>query len=640
MASMNLFFVIASLVVTVLTAIPVLLQLRGHPKGLFILFFAEMWERFSYYGMRGLFVFYLTQQFLFKDTFAQGQYGAYTALVYLLPLLGGFLADKYLGTRKAIAFGALLLVAGHFSMAVEGRPAVQTLTYQGHSYVFQVDGRGDNRIARLKVGDGLYEYGPNADGGLQIKGLPATAPLPSVLSKGSYDLPEPKRNPLFVGILYLALSLIIMGVGYLKANISTIVGQLYPEKDPRRDPGFTLYYYGINLGATWASVLCGGLGQTVGWWLGFGLAGVGMLAGFVVFVWGKPLLQGKGEPPNPVALKKKVIGPVNFEWSLYLLGIVGVGVVWVVLVLDGKLRAALDASVAQVTVGGGHASLFLSLGSFFALVGTLLLISSIGVLVYLFRFMAAKCSKIEAERLGLALILIAASVVFWALFEQAGSTMNQFAERNTQLDWGPIHITASQAQAFNGEMILIGAPIFAWIWAVLGRRGRDLNPVVKFSLGLLQAGASFLLLAWGGSFHDAAFRVPLAFLFFAYALQTTGELCLSPVGLSQMTKLAVTEVLSTMMAVWFLASAWAQWIAAAIGKLTATETIAGIVVDPAKALDGYVHTFFWIGVVGVGVGLGLWALSPWLKHWAHGASDVEPRPEVDGDRQTVDPAAV
>jgi POT family proton-dependent oligopeptide transporter len=638
---MNSFFLIMSLVVTVVTAIPVLLQLRGHPRGLFVLFFAEMWERFSYYGMRGLLIFYLTQQFLFDDTFSQGQYGAYTALVYLLPLLGGFLADKILGMRKAIAFGALLLVAGHLSMAIEGKPAVQVLTYGGHAYNFQVDGRGDNRHVRLKVGDGLYEYGPAANGaGLEIKGLPPGAPLPSVLAKSDYKLSVTGRDPFYTGILYLALSLIIMGVGFLKANISSIVGQLYPERDPRRDPGFTLYYYGINLGATWASVLCGGLGQTLGWSWGFGLAGIGMLAGFLVFVFGKPLLEGKGEPPDPEALKASVIGPINKEWAIYLAGILGVGGVWALLFLDGKARSALGAAIDAATAAGGKASALLSVGDFFALIGTVLLISSIGVLGYLGWFMAKKCTKVEAQRLALALVLIAASVVFWTLFEQAGSSMNQFAERNTQLSFGPLVITASQAQAFNGEMILIGAPIFAWIWAKLATRGLDPNPVVKFSLGLIQAGASFFLLAWGGSFADAAYKVPLAFLFFAYALQTTGELCLSPVGLSQMTKLSVKQVLATVMAVWFLASAWAQWIGGAVAKLTATETIAGKVLDPAKALAGYVHTFFWIGAVGVGVGVGLWALSPWLKHWAHGASDVDARPELDGDRQTVDPLAV
>jgi POT family proton-dependent oligopeptide transporter len=638
---MNWFFVILSLVVTIVTAIPVLIQLRGHPKGLFILFFAEMWERFSYYGMRGLLIFYLTQQFLFDDTFSQGQYGAYTALVYLLPLLGGFLADKLLGARKAIAFGALLLVAGHLSMAIEGKPAVQVLTYQGHAYNFQVDGRGDHRQVRLKVGDGLYEYGPAASGGgLEIKGLPASSSLPSVLAKDSYKLSVTGRSPLFTGILYLALSLIIMGVGFLKANISSIVGELYPPRDPRRDPGFTLYYYGINLGATWASVLCGGLGQTLGWSWGFGLAGIGMLAGFIVFVWGKPYLEGKGEPPRPEALKRPVFGAINVEWGIYLAGILGVGGVWALLVLDGKARAAMGAAIEAAKAAGGHPSALLSVGDFFALVGTALAIGSVVIIGYLFWFMAKKCTKVEAQRLGLALVLIAASVVFWTLFEQAGSSMNQFAERNTQLSFGPLVITASQAQAFNGEMILIGAPIFAWIWAVLGRRGKDLNPVVKFSLGLIQAGASFFLLAWGGSFADANFKVPLAFLFFAYALQTTGELCLSPVGLSQMTKLSVKQVLATVMAVWFLASAWAQWIGGAVAKLTATETIAGKVLDPGKALQGYVHTFFWIGAVGVGVGVALWAVSPWLKHWAHGASDTDPQPEIDGDRQSVDPALV
>ncbi len=638
---MNWFFVILSLVVTVVTAIPVLIQLRGHPKGLFILFFAEMWERFSYYGMRGLLIFYLTQQFLFDDTFSQGQYGAYTALVYLLPLIGGFLADRLLGARKAIAFGALLLVAGHLSMAIEGKPAVQVLTYQGHAYNFQVDGRGDNRQVRLKVGDGLYEYGPApSGGGLEVKGLPTGAPIPSVMPKDSYKLSVTGRSPIFTGILYLALSLIIMGVGFLKANISSIVGELYPARDPRRDPGFTLYYYGINLGATWASVLCGGLGQTYGWSWGFGLAGIGMLAGYLVFVWGKPYLEGKGEPPRPEALKKPVLGPINVEWVIYLAGFLGVGVVWALLVLDGKARAAFGSAIEAAKAAGGHASALLSVGDFFALVGTALAIGSVVVIGYLGWFMAKKCTRVEAQRLGLALVLIAASVVFWTLFEQAGSSMNQFAERNTQLSFGPLVITASQAQAFNGEMILIGAPIFAWIWAVLGRRGMDPNPVVKFALGLIQAGASFFLLAWGGSFADAGFKVPLAFLFFAYALQTTGELCLSPVGLSQMTKLSVKAVLSTVMAVWFLASAWAQWIGGAVAKLTATETIAGKVLDPGKALQGYVHTFFWIGAVGVGVGVFLWLLSPWLKHWAHGASDTDPRPEVDGDRQSVEPAAV
>ena len=311
---MNIIAVIG-IVVTVLTAIPVIVQLRQHPRGLFILFFAEMWERFSFYGMRGLLIFYLTEHFLFDDGFSQGQFAAYSSLVYLVPLVGGVVADRWLGSRKAIAFGALLLVGGHFTMAIEGPPAKETLTFQGHAYAVRAEGRMDARSVCLEVGPGCYAVGAGPDGGLAIKGLPASAPLPSVLPKGAYA--ESKvRDPRFVDVLYLALSLIIMGVGFLKANISSIVGQLYPQGDPRRDPGFTLYYYGINLGAVWASAVCGALGQSVGWYAGFGLAGVGMLAGFLVFVLNKPRLEGKGEPPDAAALKAPLLGPLNREWLI------------------------------------------------------------------------------------------------------------------------------------------------------------------------------------------------------------------------------------------------------------------------------------------------------------------------------------
>jgi POT family proton-dependent oligopeptide transporter len=607
---------LAGVFITVATAVPVLLQLRTHPRGLFILFFAEMWERFSYYGMRGLLIFYLTQHFLFDDKFSQGQYGAYTSLVYLMPLIGGFLADRFLGTRKAIAFGALLLVAGHFTMAFEGKPAVQVLDYKGSAYEFVVDGRGDARTVRLKVGEAEYAYAASPDGGLEIKGLPAAAPLPSVLPKGSYQLSVKGRDPLHVGVLYLALSLIIMGVGYLKANISSIVGQLYPKGDPRRDPGFTLYYYGINLGAFWAAIACGWLGQNIGWWAGFGAAGVGMLAGYVVFVFGKPLLEGHGEPPDPERLKAPVLGPLNLEWSLYLAGLAGVAVVFVL-------------------VQG------------YAIVGYLLAAGSVGVLGYLAWFMATKCAKPERERMMLALVLIAASVVFWTLFEQAGSSLNQFAERNTRLAIGfGQHITAAQTQSFNAGFILIFAPVFSAIWAYLGLRKADPNPAIKFGLGLLQVGAGFFVLVWGSQFADAYYRVPLVFLVLAYLLHTTGELCLSPVGLSQMTKLAAPAVISTIMATWFLASSWAQWLGGLVAQLTAADTVAGQVLDPAKALATYVHVFGMIGFWGLGAGVLMIAASPILRRWVHGASDTHPQqpeptaPTLDGERQAVNPQAV
>ncbi|MFY8208609.1 MAG: peptide MFS transporter, partial [Caulobacter sp.] len=407
------------ILVTLVTGIPVLVQLlKGHPRGLIICFLAEMWERFSYYGMRAILIFYLTQHFLFDPKAASGHYGSYTALVYLVPLIGGFLADKWLGTRKAVAFGAVLLVAGHLAMAIEGKPAVQTLTYQGATYEFQAEGRGQNREAKLVVDGKAYEVAATKVGDFEIKGLPANAPLPAVLPKADYKLDVAGRDPLYLNIFWFSLSLIILGVGFLKPNISTIVGQLYPQGDPRRDPGFTLYYYGINLGSFWASILCGLLGVNVGWWAGFGLAGVGMLAGFIVFVLGKPWLDGKAEPPEPKVLKEKVAGPINRELAIYGLSLVGlVGIFFLV--------------------------------QFNAIVGVALNIGILASLGYIGFFMFTKCAKEERERLALAVFLIFGAVVFWTLFEQAGSSLSLFAATNVQLD-----LVREPVRLFSGAVTL------------------------------------------------------------------------------------------------------------------------------------------------------------------------------------------
>ena len=579
---------IVGLIIVLVTFVPVFLQMRAHPRGLFVLFFAEMWERFSYYGMRGLLIFYLTQHFLFDDKQAQGQYAAYTSLVYLLPLVGGLLADRFLGMRKAIAFGALLLVAGHGAMAIEGAPATQVLTYQGAKYEFVVHGRADSREVKLKVGEGEYAFGANEAGGLEFKGLPTDAPIPAVLAKGSYELSVVKGPKIYQDIMFLALSFIIMGVGFLKPNISSIVGQLYPENDPRRDAGFTLYYYGINLGAFVAAIVCGRLGQEVGWWAGFGLAGIGMAAGWVVFMLGKPMLEGKGEPPNPEDLAKPVFGPLNREWLIYILGVAGVGVIWVLVQQN-------------------------------AYVGAMLGLGSVCVLGYLAWFMATKCNAIERGRMILALVLIAASVIFFVLFEQAGSSLNQFADRNTQLSLpGGSAMTAAQTQSFNSGFILLFAPAFAALWAFLGRRNLDPSAPMKFSLALMQVGIGFLILVAGVKFADGAYKVPLIFLAMAYMLHTTGELFLSPVGLSQMTKLSAPAVVSTIMAVWFLASSWAQYLGGMVANLTATETVAGQVLDPKGALETYASVFQTIGIWAIGLGILLAIASPWLKKLAHG----------------------
>ena len=614
--------IIAGLIITLLTGVPVLMQiLKHHPKGLIILFFAEMWERFSYYGMRGILIFYLTQHFLFDDATAGATYGSYTSLVYLLPLVGGILADRYIGTRKAIAFGALLLVAGHGLMAYEGSPASETLTYAGAQYEVVSEGRGAAREVGIMVDGERYAFTAAESGGLALTNLPADASLPLVMEPGTYTM-EAARDTTAERSFYLALSLIIMGVGFLKPNISTIVGQLYPQGDPRRDSGFTLYYYGINLGAFWAAVLCGYLGQTVGWWAGFGLAGVGMALGFVVFVLGKPLLQGHGEPPNPELLKRPLFGPLNREWLIYILAILGVGIVWFMVQRN-------------------------------ALVGSVLAVSTVLSLAFIVWIIARICKTwVERQRMMLAVVLIFGAVVFFTLFEQAGTSLNLFADRNVDLTiaptamqflgitigtpaqlaaagitptgfWIDATITAAQVQSFNAGFILIFAPIFAALWAWLASKKMDPNPTMKFGLGLVQVGLGFLVVVWaaGSGMVSSAFQMPLIILALLYMLHTTGELFLSPVGLSEITKLSLPSVVSFMMAVWFLASSIAQFVGGRIAGLMGTETVGGQVLDPQGALATSLDGFGKLGWWGVGIGVAFILISFLIKGWSHGAND-------------------
>ena len=619
--------IIAGLIITLLTGIPVLMQiLKNHPRGLIILFFAEMWERFSYYGMRGILIFFLTQHFLFDDAMAGSTYGSYTSLVYLLPLVGGILADRYIGTRKAIAFGALLLVAGHGMMAFEGRPATETLTYAGTAYEISAEGRGASRDVNIVVNGQKYAFGPAEGGGIAVSGLPEGSTLPATLAPGSYEMKQ-TRDKVGVDVFYLALSLIIMGVGFLKPNISTIVGQLYPQGDPRRDSGFTLYYYGINLGAFWAAVLCGFLGQTVGWWAGFGLAGVGMALGWVVFVLGKPLLEGHGEPPNPELLKQPLFGPLNREWLIYILGVLGVAVVWFMVQRN-------------------------------ALVGTVLGISTLLSLAAILWVIVGVCKTwAQRQRMMLALVLIFGAVVFFTLFEQAGTSLNLFADRNVDLTiaptamqflgitigtpdqlaaagitptgfWIDATITAAQVQSFNAGFILIFAPIFAALWAWLASKKMDPDPTMKFGLGLVQVGLGFLVVVWaaGSGMVSPTFQMPLIILALLYMLHTTGELFLSPVGLSEITKLSMPSVVSFMMAVWFLASSIAQFVGGKIAGLMGTETVGGQVLDPQGALATSLDGFNKLGTWGVGIGIGFILISFLIKGWSNGANDAGNHP--------------
>jgi proton-dependent oligopeptide transporter, POT family len=602
--------VAVGIVITIITGIPVLLQLRNHPPGMHVIFVTEMWERFSYYGMRTILVVYMTQHFLFEDTVASGQYGAYTSLVYLLPLIGGMLADRWLGTRKAVAFGALLLVAGHLAMAIEQAPARNVLEYEGQRYQIASEGRQDHRRAWVVVDGQRYAFG-SADNGMEIKGLPAGSALPSIIPADNPDTPEVDgykilvegQQPIFLNIFYLALSLIIMGVGFLKANLATMVGQLYTKDDPRRDGGFTLYYFGINLGAFWAQVLCAKLGMEVGWWAGFGLAGVGMLYGWMVFVrrrflWFVPgpsqLPDTLGAPPDAALLIKPVVGPLSREWIIYLVGLAGVGMVWWLVQREPVVNWAL-------------------------------LIAAVLMIAFFIFYMLRKCTWAESAKLILALVLVFASVVFFTLFELGGTALAQFSERSTQLPSnGFWSVNSGQTQSFNGAFILIFAPILAALWTFLDKHKKDPGDAGKFSLGLIQVGLGFLVLVWGAQFADANFKVPLIFLVLLYLLHTTGELFLSPVGLSAMTKLTPAPIAATMMATWYLGTAGAQSLQAQIAKLTAQTTMGGQVLNPKLALDTYATVFAQIGIVGVAIGVALGIMVPTLNRLAHADEALPP----------------
>ena len=621
---LNLIFV-AGVIITVLTGIPVALQMRNHPKGLVVCFFIEMWERFSFYGMRGLLIYYLTKQFLFTDAHASQQYASYMTLIYLIPLVGGLVADRWLGTRRAAIFGGMLLVAGHFGMAFEGKPAQQVLTYQGHTYEFVRKGMEE---PKLEVGGVLYAYHAGADKSLTIDNLPASAPLPQTLADGSYKLDRKVVTGWAESAFFLSVALIIMGVGFLKPNVSTIVGQLYRDRDPRRDSGFQLYYFGINLGSFWAAIVCGYLGETVGWWAGFGAAGIGMLLGLAGFLLGKSWLMGKGEAPDPAALKVKVGNVISKEWLIYLLTFVGVAIIYFLVQKN-------------------------------AIVFYVLLASSLGMLGYIIWHMFTKFTRVESFRTALALILSIASIVFFTLEELAGSALALFADRNVDLNiiaapvrfdllgqhillasreqlaamslpagsntlWIDMGFTAAQTQTINTGWILIFAPIFAALFAFLGRRGADPDPVKKFAFGIVATGLGFLILVWAAPLHNAAFQLPLVFLVLNYMLTTIGEMTVSPVGLSQQTKLSPAMTVSTMMALWFVGTAWAQFFGGLITEKMSSLTIGGHVVDAGEALRASLSVFNAIGLVVIAFGAGLFVLSFFIKGWAGGANDTAP----------------
>ena len=478
----------------------------GHPRGLFVLFFAEMWERFSYYGMRALLIFYLVQHWMFSDGQASVIYGAYTALVYITPVIGGYLADRWLGQRKAVLYGAILLTFGHVLMAVEGN-----------------GGQGD-----------------------------------------------PAMN-----VFWLALSFIIVGSGFLKANISVIVGQLYTRTDPRRDPAYTIFYMGINLGAALGALGAGYLGQTYGWAYGFGAAGVGMLLGLIVFVIGRPWLEGRGESQNPQALARRHAG-LPLEWWLYLSGLVAVVVSWVLIQNQG-------------------------------LVGTLLGLAGAALVAYVLFTAVVKLPREDRDRIFAAMFLILGSILFWALFEQAGSSLNLFTDRSVDRNIFGWNVPASMFQSINSIYIVTLAPLFAILWLALAKRGLEPSAPAKFGLAMLQLGLGFLVLVWG-AVPDGL--TPVIFIFLIYLLHTTGELCLSPVGLSAMNRLAPAHMASLIMGMWFFASATGNFAAGLIASATGGDS-------GTATAESVLSVYSNVGWMAIGAGVAVLAVSPLIRKLMH-----------------------
>jgi POT family proton-dependent oligopeptide transporter len=502
-------------------------QVLGHPKGLFILFFTEMWERFSYYGMRALLTLYLTKHMLFGDETAALIYGSYTSLVYAVPVLGGLIADRYLGFRKAVTLGAILLVAGHFGMAFEGSPATQVISDQGDLSV--------------------------------------------------------QRDPFYEQIFYFSLALIIVGVGFLKPNISTIVGRLYETEDPRRDSGFTIFYMGINVGAFVATLLCGYLGETYGWKYGFGLAGIGMLFGLATFQWGQPYLHGHAEPPDEERLAEKIIAGISRERLIYAGAILGVVVAWQAVQRTGELGLALS-------------------------------IFGAAIVAWLIWFSLAECDAVARDRVLVMLVRIIVSVLFWALFEQAGTSLTLFTDRN--VDMGSL-FTASMFQAINPLFIFIFAPLFALLWVAMSRWGLEPTTPAKFGLGIVQVGLGFAVLVFGAAQAGEDGKVAVIWLVLMYLLHTTGELCLSPVGLSMITKLSVARVAGMMMGVWFLSASFAAYAAGLIAGETAIENHGEQEMDPLASLAVYTGVFEQLAMVALLFGIVVLACSPYLHRRMH-----------------------
>jgi POT family proton-dependent oligopeptide transporter len=511
---------------------------KTHPKALFFLFMVELWERFSYYGMRALLVLYLIATtdaggFGLEKKPAYGIYAAYGALVYLTPLAGGYLADKILGFRRSIVWGAVLMAAGQFTLSA---------------------------------------------------------------SAGS------------TAILYAGLALLVTGNGFFKPNISSLIGKFYPQGDPRRDGAFTIFYMGINIGAFLTPLTCGTVGQLEGWSYGFLCAGVGMLVGLGIFLYtaAQGYLEHYADPPaatptDPDAANRGAVSMPSRE--------------------PGDVAEAPHAAPAPPAATN---NLMVYVGTLLFLPLAALLIHQNDVMDYLLGgigaaaigymiYLSLQYPVVERQRIWVIIALLFFTTVFWTFFELAGSALNVFTDENVEKSILGFQLTASNFQAVNAFFIMLFAPAFSVMWIKLAKSGLEPAAPVKFAAGLLLLGAGFLVLNLGRGAAVAGV-MPAMFLILLYLLHTLGELALSPVGLSLVTKLAPAKVVGFMMGFWFLSSA----IAHQAGKWIAGETAAETGTSKEQTMELALGVFNNVGLFALGSGVLLLVLSPVIKKWMHG----------------------
>ena len=574
----------------------------GHPRQLARLFTTEAMERFGYYGMRALLTLYLAQHFLFSDTTTAGLYGGFTALVYLTPLIGGLLADRFLGSKRSVKFGAIMMSLGYLTLCLSsGQAAKPFAVIDGQKYDVSIVGTGDAR-QQFVTRDGQS---------LMIKGNEDKTVSLLSGTKEVYKVAPDKfeaggdRPAVFTLLLLIGLSLVCIGNGFFKPNISTIVGSLYANGDRRRDAGFTIFYMGINLGSLFSQILCPllavGMGSWggLGWWAGFGLAAAGMFVSWLLFQFDGGKLDGYGDRPAHADSSKDI--------PIYIGAVLAVPLVWF---LFSNLM-----SYVRPAAGSGIIGYVLTLPLMGKIMFLTFLIAVPAILLWSF----IKGDRKEFQMMVAAMILIVFNTVFWTLFEQAGSSLTLFADRNTDMSvFGLFSISAGQTQFFNAFWIVLLAPFFSMMWNAMARRGVEPTIPVKFGIALMGVGAGFLFLVWGSTFAGPDFKVGLWWLAGLYLIHSIAELCISPVGLSMITKLSIARIVGMMMGVWFLSIAVAQYVAGMVAQVASVETVGGQVTNLKVSLDTYVGVFTTIGWVSVVIGVVLLALAFPLKYLMHG----------------------